>query len=380
MSGRLCSLLIAALAVPAVLPAQTGQFLVRLGRDTLALERYTRTADRLEGEQVVRSPRTVHRLYTATFGPGGVVERFELITHNVSGGPGPTERRATATFSGDTAVMTIPRGDSTVTMRVKTGPGALPYIGQLYALVEEVARRARAAGTDRYTVTMLPLGTDEPWNVEVKRLGADSLTIQLGPIGPLRMRVDERGTLLGISGAGSTMQVDVERVAEGALDFAALGKSFAPRSLGTLSPPDSVRASAAGATLAVRYSRPSMRGRVIFGNVVPWNKVWRTGANEATVLETSADLSMAGTKVPAGKYTLWTIPAPGGWTLIVNKNTGQWGTEYDAQYDLARLDMKVEPLRQPVEQFTIAIEPKGKGGVLKLEWEKTRASIPLSAK
>src|SRR2546427_12109266 len=96
MSGRLSSLLIAALALPAVLAAQTGQFLVRLGRDTLAVERYTRTADRLEGEQVVRSPRTVHRLYTATFGPGGVVERFELITHNVSGGPGPLERRATA--------------------------------------------------------------------------------------------------------------------------------------------------------------------------------------------------------------------------------------------------------------------------------------------
>ena len=80
-------LAIIALAIPAALPAQTGEFVVRLGRDTLAVERYTRTADRLEGEQVVRSPRTVHRLYTATFGPGGAIERFELITHNVSGGP-----------------------------------------------------------------------------------------------------------------------------------------------------------------------------------------------------------------------------------------------------------------------------------------------------
>src|SRR6266705_3353530 len=139
------------------------------------------------------------------------------------------------------------------------------------------------------------------------------------------------------------MEVTVERIQ--GLDFATLGESLRPRLLGTLSPADTVRASVAGAAVAVRYSRPSMRGRVIFGNVVPRNKVWRTGANEATVLETSADLSMAGTKVPAGKYTLWTIPAPGGWTLIVNKNTGQWGTEYDAQYDLARLDMKVEPLR-----------------------------------
>ncbi len=89
---------------------------------------------------------------------------------------------------------------------------------------------------------------------------------------------------------------------------------------------------------------------------------------------------MAGTKVPAGKYSLWTIPGPAGWKLVINRNTGQWGTDYDAQYDLARLDMKVEPLRQPVEQFTIAIEPSGQAGVLKLEWEKTRASVPVSTK
>jgi hypothetical protein len=371
-------LAIIALAIPAVLPAQTGEFLVRLGRDTLAVERYTRTADRLEGEQVVRSPRTVHRLYTATFGPGGAIERFELITHNVDGGPGPLERRAVATFSGDSVVMTIPRGDSTATMRAKAGPGALPYIGQGWGLIEEVARRARAAGSGSYAIAMVQLGDTDPLEVTVTPRGPDSMTIVLGPLGPMRARVDSQGGLLGVSGVGSTMQVTVERVQ--GLDFAALGKSFAARSLGTLSPPDSVRASVGGAALSVRYSRPSTRGRVIFGNVVPWNQVWRTGANQATVLETSADLTVAGTAVPAGKYSLWTIPSPAGWKLIVNKNTGQWGTEYDAQYDLARLDMKVEALSQPVEQFTIAIEPKGKRGVLKLEWDKTRASIPFSAK
>ena len=378
MSGRRLSLLIAVLATPVALPAQTGEFLVRLGRDTLAIERYTRTADRLEGEQVVRSPRTVHRLYTATFGPGGAIERFELVTHNVSGAPGPLERKATATFSGDTVVMTIPRDDSTATMRVKAGPGALPYIGQGWGLIEEMARRARTAGSDHYSVTMLPLGSDEQWEVTATPRGRDSMTIVLGPLGPFRARVDDQGTVLGLSGVGSTMQVTVERVQ--GLDFAALGKSFAARSLGTLSPADSVRASVGGAALSVRYSRPSMRGRLIFGNVVPWNQVWRTGANQATVLETSADLTVAGTAVPAGKYSLWTIPSPTGWRLIFNKNTGQWGTDYDAQYDLARVDMTVEKLPQAVEQFTIAIEPKGKRGVLKLEWDKTRASIPFSAK
>ncbi len=362
-----------ALALPAALTAQTGQFVVRLGTDTLAIEQYTRTQDRLQGEQVLRSPRTVHRLYSATFGSGGAIARFELVTHNVSGAPGPAETKAVAEFTGDSAVVTVPRRDSTITLRVKAGPGAVPFIGQGFGLIEEVARRARASGSARYTTTMLSLGDTEPLEVTVTPRGPDSLTLVLGAIGPLRARVDAQGTLLGLSGIGGTMQVTVERTQ--GLDFAAVGKGFAPRSLGVLSPPDSVKASVAGAALAVRYSRPSTRGRAIFGNVVPWNQVWRTGANQATIFETSADLVIAGTPVPAGKYSLWTLPSPAGWKLIVNKNTGQWGTDYNAQYDLARLDMKVERLLQPVEQFTIALYGSGKDGMLALSWERTMASI-----
>ena len=370
-----------ALIVPATLAAQSGAFIVRLGRDTLALERYARTAGRLEGEQVARAPRTVHRIYTVTFGPGAAVERFELVEHNVSGAPAPAETKATVEFAGDSAISTLPDADSTRHQRVKVPPGTLPWYFQNYALLEELARRARSAGGARYTTTMLPLGNTEPWTVTLDPIGRDSMTILLGTIGLLRTRVDERGTLLGLSGIGTTMQVTVER-AGGPLDFAALGKSFAPRSLGPLSPADSVRASVAGALLAVRYSRPSMRGRVIFGSAVPWNEVWRTGANAATVFETSADLLVGGTTVPAGRYSLWTIPSPGGWKLILNRNTGQWGTAYDAQYDFARIDMTVERLAQPVEQFTIALAPQrdGRGGVLRLEWERTRASVPFSKK
>jgi len=378
MTRALTRVLIASLAVPAALAGQSGSFVVRLGNDTIAIEQYTRTADRLQGEQVVRSPRTAHRIYTATFGAGGAIERFELVTHNVDGGPGPAETIASIEFRRDSAIAQLPRGDSTVTQRLKLRAGALPYCGQCYGLVEEAARRARGAGRDRYTVAMLPVGNDEPWTVEVARLGRDSATIKLGPIGPLRMRLDDQGTLLGLTGVGSTMQVTVERVPE--IDFATLGKSFAARPLGPLSPADSVQATIGEASLTVRYHRPSMRGRVIFGNVVPWRQVWRTGANEATVFETSADLVMGGTTVPAGKYSLWTIPSPLGWKLIVNRNTGQWGTDYAPQHDLVRLDMNVEPTARQVEQFTIAIEPQGDRGVLNLEWARTRAWIPLLTK
>src|SRR2546425_3873179 len=379
MTRTASCLLIACIVAAPALAGQNGAFIVRLGNDTLALEQYTRTADRLAGEQVARAPRTVHRLYTATFGRSGAIERFELVEHNVSGGPGPAETKATVELAGDTAISAVPDGDSTLHRRVKVAPGTMPWYFQNYALLEEITRRARAAGGERYTTALLNLGDAGPWTVEVNRLGRDSMTMSFGPLGPLRLRVDEHGSLLGLSGVGTTMQVTVERV-RGKLDLGALAKAFAARSLGTLSPADSVRATLAGATLAVRDSRPSMRGRAIFGNVVPWNKVWRTGANEATVLETSADLVIAGTSLPAGKYSLWTVPSPDGWKLIVNNNTGQWGTQYDAKHDFARLDMKVERLAQPVEQFTIAIEPQSdeQSGLLTLAWERTRASVPFA--
>ena len=136
MSPRLYSLMVAVLLAPATLHAQSGQFVVLLGRDTLAIEQYTRTADRLQGEQVVRSPRTVHRLYTVTFGPGGATQRFELVTHNVSGAPGPLETKGGATFWSDSAVATVPRDDSTRMVRAHVGPGALPYLVQSFGLVE----------------------------------------------------------------------------------------------------------------------------------------------------------------------------------------------------------------------------------------------------
>src|SRR5436189_2166886 len=157
------TMLTAVLALPtaSTLAGQSGQFVVRLGRDTLAIEQYTLTADRLQGEQVVRAPRTVHRLYTVTFGPSGAAEQFELVTHNVSGAPGPAETKATATFQGDSAVSTLTRSDSTRTVRARVGAGALPYLGQSFGLAEEVTRRARAAARDSFAMSMLVLGDTE---------------------------------------------------------------------------------------------------------------------------------------------------------------------------------------------------------------------------
>jgi len=146
-----------------------------------------------------------------------------------------------------------------------------------------------------------------------------------------------------------------------------------------LSPRDTARFELApNQRVYVDYGRPSARGRRIMGGLVPFGRVWRTGANAATTLVTDVDLRIGNATVPRGTYTLYTIPSPGGWTLIVNRQTGQWGTQYEPARDLVRIPMQVTTLREPVEQFTIALE-RGRGGAhtLALQWERTRATVPF---
>lgn len=146
------------------------------------------------------------------------------------------------------------------------------------------------------------------------------------------------------------------------------------------SPPGTADCTINGKKVAIEYSRPSMKGRKIMGELVPYDKVWRTGANEATTLTTEIDLNIGGAKVPAGKYTLYTLPSAATWKLIINKQTGQWGTEYHQDQDLARVDMKKTALAVPVEQFTISLDQNDNSSAdLALEWEKTRLSVLVKA-
>ena len=139
------------------------------------------------------------------------------------------------------------------------------------------------------------------------------------------------------------------------------------------SPHETITATVDGAKVSIEYGRPYMRGRKIVGGLVPYGRVWRTGADAATTLTTDAPLNIGGATVPAGKVTLYTLPSAQGWKLIINKQTGQWGTEYNEAQDLARVDLTVKTLTTPVDQFTIKIE----GGLLKLSWELTELSVPI---
>src|SRR5437879_10954372 len=116
----------------------SGAFVVRLGNDTLSMEQYTRTATQLWGEYVIRTPRSLHRIYTMDLNPDGTVRRLQLVTHNIGGGPGPMETRNSVDFSGDSAVLVSPRGDSSITSKLAVPKGTFPFQLHVYGLLEQI--------------------------------------------------------------------------------------------------------------------------------------------------------------------------------------------------------------------------------------------------
>jgi len=130
-----------------------------------------------------------------------------------------------------------------------------------------------------------------------------------------------------------------------------------------------------GKTITVDYSSPRAKGRKIFGDLVPYGQVWRTGANEATAFVTTANLKAGSLNIPAGNYTIFTIPNHDKWTLIINRKTGEWGIPYEYESDeLGRVDMKVSQTPAIVENFTISLNQMGNSCVLNMSWENTKAT------
>jgi DUF2911 family protein len=367
-----------ALTAPLAAQDETGAFVVRLGTDTIAVEKFARAGSRLEGTFLSRPGQLALWNYNAELTANGMVREFTM-TLAKSAAPNAPRQHRTLILRGDSAIVTLTRGDSTSTLRLAAPGGAFPFINHSFALYELVARRTRTVGGDSLRTAMLALGSDAAWGTTVKRVPPDSLALATDNGLGVRLKTDRRGVILAANGHGSTQVVDVERVAS--VNVLRLWDSFASRpALGQLSSRDTARVTLGGAAVWVDYGRPQKRGREIFGGLVPWNEVWRTGANAATQLGTPADLVIGGATVPAGVYSVWTLPTPTGWKLIFNKQHGQWGTEYHADSDFVRVDLKVETLLQPVERFTMSFDPQGDGAVWRMTWDRTQVSVPVGRK
>jgi hypothetical protein len=361
----------------AVAYGDSGNFVVRLGRDTTSVEQYQRTNSRIDVDQVGRTPRVLQRKFAYDF-VDGAPSRFSLVVTPI-GETTPTQT-AEAIFGADSTRMQSRSGTAApqkLTLKLPAGAvvvtNASPWVGYESQIMQLVQSKRDSMRTPLWFV-----GAQSANWLTVSSLQGDSVAIETDRGDVYHVRRDDAGHILTLRPLAGPAQYSVDRVTE--LDLKATAAAFAAREkagagLGVLSPRDTVRvADAGGASLQVDYGRPSKRGRKVFGGVVPYGQVWRTGANAATQFKTDKTLDFGGTIVPAGFYTLWTLPTATGWKLIINSETGQWGTAHKPEKDLFTIDMQVSTLPQAVERFTIAVDPTPQGGVLRLEWDTTRAT------
>lgn len=382
--------LLAAGAAHAQAPT-SGTFVTMLGSDTLQIERYTRSGDKLEGDVLRRSPRVTVLHFVADMSQGAF-KGISVSSRRYGSDPAaPATLSLVSIFGDSTARLDVMRNGRPDTVLSGTRPykdhrrpvPTLPGGPASVGLYEQILTLVPAARRDS---VIFALGVSaEPVTITVARRGRDSATFTSSffPGWTEVATLDANGRIQSLDGGLTTVKTFARRNAD--IDIDAATKAWAAYEtahgpMGQMSVPDTVRATIGPANVEIAYSRPLKRNRVIFGNLVPWNQVWRTGANAATQFTTSADLMFGSTLVPAGKYTLWSLPTPTGTKLIINSQTGQWGTDYDMSRDFARIDMAQTILAKPVEEFTFVVAPQTGGGVLKFSWDDREYSVPFRVK
>jgi hypothetical protein len=378
-------------------PAEHYGFIARLGRDTVSVENVTRTGNTLVSDEVDRFPRVRQRHTQIVLGPDGGIQHLAMDIVTPSEPSAQRVRHVVADVTHDSVHIT--KTDSTGTRRIAFATGGtltMAHLPQMYSLYDlyfgAALRRAdslKLAPGDSVRVRQFYIDR------EFDRFPLHEGYVRPLPGGRAEIRhdwlsgigaatFDSAHRMLSYSGARTTYKVEVTRLGD-APDIAAIGARFAALETSTggakqLSVRDTTRASIGTATFWVDYGRPLARGRVLVGNILPYDRVWRTGANAATQFFTSRPITLAGLHVPAGTYTLWTVPrANGGADLVVNKQTGQWGTEYDDAHDLGMASMATETLTSPIEEFTISIVATDtRHGGLVMEWGPFRWSAPIT--
>src|SRR3954470_15137371 len=353
-------------------PPERYGFVATLGTDTVSVERIERSSNRLVADGGDRWPFVRQRHSEFELSPDGRIRHMVMDIRTPNGRtPRERERRVTADFSKDEVKISVRDSSGLRDTSFATG-GAItvPHVSMMYSVIElEIAaalRRAAAAGLAPGDSVMFRQFYPD-------RDVGPSFTLHRGFVHPkgggkveLRhdwlagtgdVTVDSSGRMLTYSGMRSTYKVAAARTTT-LPDIEAIGGRLAAAErvtgLQQLSVRDTTRAAIGGARFSVDYGRPLARGRTLLGNVISYDRVWRTGANAATQFTTSAPITLAGLSLPAGTYTLWTAPHVRGVDLIVNRQTGQWGTEYKRSQDLGTAPMKADSVATPVEKFTVS--------------------------
>ena len=356
------------MALSTPVSGQEAAFVVLLGKDTVAIEKYTRTATKLTGELVSRFGAAGNRLfYEVTLGSNGRPTAIVYRARPLSGPPAANApREVRLTLVGDSVRREAVYADSTNTRMLAAARG-VPFAYPAYGLLEVAFAELRKAKATSAQMASLGLGGGAPGVLSFTVAAGDTIRMAGGGGVITVFRVDKDGRLLAVDASGTTQKLMSTR-STGPIDFEGIAGRMAP--LGQLSARGVATGSFMQSVVFVNYGRPQVRGRTVWGGLlVPPDTIWRLGANEATHLATSRELTFGNVVVPPGLYTLWLFNKAGGAELVINKQVGQWGTVYDQAQDLGRIPVEMTATPAHVEDFTITLRNTGPGrGAIDFAW------------
>ncbi|HKK94123.1 MAG TPA: DUF2911 domain-containing protein [Longimicrobiales bacterium] len=385
LSRRLSLLLFIAMAPVACADSGTSAvddraaYLTLLGEDTLVVEWVEFGEGRVEASALIRGSRTTWSEYMLEMDEAGMVTGWEARTW-AGGEPSDDLLRYEYLEQTDSGAMLVTSSAGEQAFATRSRPfeaeaGAVPFIDFLHWPFEVAFRQDAAGGTLGQAVETFG-GT----TFEMEANASGSYELIHPSRGPSTVEISDDGRILALDGTGSTRAYDLRRMGFEELDRDVIGAAFEDRPLGELSGRGEVGTTVAGVTFTGDYGTPERRGRAIFGDLVAYGERWRTGANRATHLSFDSDIVIDGTTIPAGDYTLYSIPEAEGGTLIINRMTGQTGTRYDESMDEARVDLRRDALDENVEVFEIRVfeNDAGDGGRIEFRWAETVYFVPFT--
>ena len=353
-------------------------YVTLLGNDTLAVEKFEKTDSSISAKVVLRSPRTTLKSYELSLAESGGIEEMTITDHDLENGfesEGTLERSYLK--SGDSLVVSILTNDGSYrTLKTKYEDGILPFIDMVHWPFEIAFNNAMKSSAD--SIDQRLLTGSRASTFIVAKIESDSMTIRHPSRGVMGVQVDSYGNIVELDASQTTRKLTVNRTND--IEINSIAKRFAASDkkgnpFGSLSGAIEEEFTIGNAVFNVSYGSPQRRGRDLFGGIVPYGERWRTGANRATHFSTSSNLKIGDLEIPAGEYTLFTIPESDGGILIINKQTGQNGRTYDQERDLGRVPMSVSEKSGSTEGFTILVEGENGMGVLKLIWGNTTYSV-----
>lgn len=343
-------------------------FVTTLGDDTLAVEQFMKTDSGMVANVILRSPETRFSKYSLILDETGGITLMQRTDYPTAVGfTGEGALTQTITRQGDSLNVEFYGENEARAYMAPYEPGVLPFIDMVHWPFELAFNAAVETGQD--TVNQPLLSGNRISNFVIAEIEDDSMTIRHPFRGVMGVNVTPEGNIKHLDAGLTTRKLKVNRV--NSVDMSALSDRFAQNPMGELSGAISAEYSFNGTNFRVDYGSPQKRGRDLFGGIVPYGERWRTGANRATHFYTSSDIQIGDLEVPAGEYTIFTIPEEDGGTMIINSETGQNGNSYDESQDFGRVPMQVEQTDEMTEAFTITLEETDEGGRLNLIWGNT---------